>query len=393
MQLAFAPELKAFREEAADWLETQLSGPFRGVRGQTNQVDNVEERRAWEQAMGAARWSVVGWPEQWGGRGASIAEQVIFAEEYARAKGPPRVGHLGVELIGPTLLALGTEEQKARFLPAIAGGEAIWCQGYSEPGAGSDLANVKTKARLEGDRYLIDGQKIWTSMGMIADWCFVVARTTPGSVGPKGLSFLLVEMDQPGVDPRPIRQMTGEAEFAEVFFDNAVARAEDRVGAEGDGWKVAMALLGFERGVSTLAQQMHFRNELDEIVEAAKANGMAQDPITRQKIAKAHAGLKIMRYNALRMLAEDEAAAGGTLSGAAYTYKLYWSQWHKALGELAMDVLGQAGEIGANEERMPPLPTMYLMSRSDTIYAGTDQIQRNLIAERALGLPREPRGA
>ena len=389
MQLAFAPELKAFREEAADWLQSQLSGPFRAIRGQTNQVDNVEERRAWERAMGEARWSVIGWPEQWGGRGASIAEQVIFAEEYARAKGPPRVGHLGVELIGPTLLALGSEDQKARFLPDIAGGRTIWCQGYSEPGAGSDLANVKTKARLDGSRYLVDGQKIWTSMGMIADWCFVVARTEPGSAGPKGLSFLLVDMHQPGVEPRPIRQMTGEAEFAEVFFDGATTKAEDRIGAEGDGWNVAMALLGFERGVSTLAQQMHFRNEFEEILEAAKRNGKARDPIMRQKLARAHAGLKIMRYNALRMLAGGD---GGSLSGAAYTYKLYWSRWHRDLGELAMDVLGQEGELGDSEERMPPLPTMYLMSRADTIYAGTDQIQRNIIAERALGLPREPRG-
>jgi alkylation response protein AidB-like acyl-CoA dehydrogenase len=390
MQLAFAPELKAFREEAADWLNGQLSGPFQAIRGQTNQVDNVAERRAWEQALGEARWSVIGWPEQWGGRNASIAEQVIFAEEYARAKGPPRVGHLGVELIGPTLIALGSEDQKARFLPGIAAGRTIWCQGYSEPGAGSDLANVKTKARLEDGRYLIDGQKIWTSMGVIADWCFVVARTEPGSVGPKGLSFLLVDMEQPGVQPRPIRQMTGEAEFAEVFFDSAEARIEDRIGAEGDGWKVAMALLGYERGVSTLAQQMHFRNELDEIIAAAKANGKANDPVTRQKIAQAHAGLKIMRYNALRMLANAESSA---LSPEAYTYKLYWSRWHRDLGELAMDVLGQEGEIGNNEERMGALATMYLMSRADTIYAGTDQIQRNIISERALGLPREPRGA
>lgn len=390
MQLAFGPELKAFREEAADWLNSQLGGPFKGIRGQTNQTDNVQERRAWEAALGEARWSVIGWPEQWGGRDASITQQVIFAEEYARAKGPPRVGHLGVELLGPTLLALGSEEQKARFLPDIAAGRAIWCQGYSEPGAGSDLANVRTKARLEGDRYLIDGQKIWTSMGTIADWCFVVARTTPGSVGNKGLSFLLVPMDQPGVTPRPIRQMTGEAEFAEVFFDGAEALAVNRIGAEGDGWKVAMALLGFERGVSTLAQQMHFRTELDEIIAAAKANGMAADPTIRQKIAHAHAGLKIMRYNALRMLSGGN---GGDLGGAAYTYKLYWSRWHRDLGELAMDVLGQAGEIGANDERFEGLPNMYLMSRSDTIYAGTDQIQRNIIAERGLGLPREPRGA
>jgi len=390
MQLAFAPELKAFRQEAADWLNAQLSGPFKSIRGQTNQVDNVEERRAWEAALGEARWSVVGWPEIWGGRDASIAQQIIFAEEYARAKGPPRAGHLGVELLGPTLIAMGTEEQKARFLPDIAHGRAIWCQGYSEPGAGSDLANVKTKARLEGDKYIIDGQKIWTSMGTIADWCFVVCRTTPGSVGNKGLSFLMVPMDQPGVDARPIRQMTGEAEFAEVFFDGAEALAIDRIGQEGEGWKVAMALLGFERGVSTLAQQMQFKNELDDIIAIAKTNGKAQDPLIRQKIAQAHAGLKIMRYNGLRMLSDGEG--GAELSGAAYTYKLYWSRWHVSLGELAMEVMGQHGEIGINEERFDSLTTMHLMSRSDTIYAGTDQIQLNIIAERGLALPREPRG-
>ena len=390
MRLAFAPELSAFRQEAAAWLDAQLAGPFASIRGQSNQVDNVAERRAWEQAMGAAGWSAIGWPKDHGGRGASIAEQVIFAEEYARAKGPPRVGHLGVELLGPTLIALGADDQKRRFLPDIAAGRTVWCQGYSEPGAGSDLANVRTRARRDGDRYRIDGQKCWTSMGVIADWCFVLARTDSESVGPKGLSFLLVPMDQPGVDARPIRQMTGDAEFAEVFFDGAVALEADRVGAEGDGWSVAMTLLGFERGVSTLGQQMHFRTELDEIIAAAKANGRAKDPITRQKLARAHAGLKIMRYNALRMLAN---AGSGALSPEAYTYKLYWSQWHRDLGELAMDVLGQEGEIGLDERRMPALTNMFLMSRADTIYAGTNQIQRNIISERALGLPREPRGS
>ncbi|WP_311269535.1 acyl-CoA dehydrogenase family protein [Sphingobium sp. WCS2017Hpa-17] len=390
MQLAFAPELKAFRQEAADWLNSQLAGPFKALRGLASETDDVDGCRAWEQALGEARWSVVGWPEQWGGRGATIAQQVIFAEEYARAKAPPRLGHLGIELLGPTLLAMGTEEQKARFLPDIAQGRVIWCQGYSEPGAGSDLANVKTKARLEGDRYIIDGQKIWTSLGMLSDWCFVVARTQPGSIGNKGLSFLMVPMHQPGVEPRAIRQMTGEAEFAEVFFDSAEALAIDRIGAEGDGWKVAMALLAFERGVSTLAQQMHFRNELDEIIAIAKANGTARDPVMRQRLAQAHAGLKVMRYNGLRMLSDGDDA---DLSGAGYTYKLYWSQWHKALGELAMDVMGQDGEVGISNERFDELTTMFLMSRSDTIYAGTDQIQRNIISERGLGLPREPRGA
>ncbi len=389
MRLAFAPELEQFRAEAANWLETQLAGPFAHLRGLHNHVAQIPERRVWEQALAAGRWSCIGWPAAFGGRDASLAEQVVFAEEYARANAPARIGHIGVELTGPTLLAYGTPDQQQRFLPAIANGTAIWCQGYSEPNAGSDLANVRTKAWIEGGKYRIEGQKIWTSMGMIADWCFAVCRTTPGSAGPKGLSFLLVNMRQPGVTVRPIKQMTGEAEFAEVFFDGAVADIADRVGEEGDGWKVAMGLLGFERGASTLAQQMHFRTELDQIIAAAQANGKARDPVIRQKLAQAHIGLKIMRYNALRMLS---AAEGGAPTPEGYTYKLYWSQWHRDLGELAMDVLGQGGETGLADGGFPALQNMYLMSRADTIYAGTNQIQRNIIAERALGLPREPRG-
>jgi alkylation response protein AidB-like acyl-CoA dehydrogenase len=389
MQLAFAPELVRFRAEAAEWLERQLAGPFAHLRGLNGHAALIDERREWEQALGAAGWSCIGWPEAFGGRNASLAEQVVFAEESARARAPARIGHIGVELTGPTLLAYGTEDQKQRFLPDIAAGNAIWCQGYSEPNAGSDLANVRTKAWIEDGKYRIEGQKVWTSMGTIADWCFVVCRTEPGSVGPKGLSFLLVNMRQPGVKARPIRQMTGEAEFAEVFFDGATAEIADRVGEEGEGWKVAMGLLAFERGASTLAQQMHFRNELDEIIEAARHNGKSADPVIRQKLAQAHIGLKIMRYNALRMLS---AADDGAPSPEGYTYKLYWSQWHRDLGELAMDVLGQAGETGAEDGTFAPLQTMFLMSRADTIYAGTNQIQRNIIAERALGLPREPRG-
>ncbi len=389
MDLAFAPDLDSFRAEAAAWLEEQLSGPFKDLRGLHNHVDLIERRREWEQCLGAAGWSCIGWPRAFGGRDATIAEQVVFAEEYARARAPARIGHIGIELAGPTLLAFGSEEQKQRFLPDIAGGRAIWCQGYSEPNAGSDLANVRTRARRDGDRYLIDGQKIWTSMGSIADWCFVLCRTEPGSSGSKGLSFLLVDMHQPGVTVRPIRQMTGESEFSEVFFDGAVAKACDLVGEEGQGWKVAMGLLGFERGVSTLAQQMHFRTELDELIAIATANGKAADPLIRQRLAQAHIGLKIMRYNALRMLANAEA---GRLSPEAYTYKLYWSTWHRDLGELAMDVIGPTAHIGESADRFPPLTNMFLMSRADTIYAGTNQIQRNIIAERGLGLPREARG-
>lgn len=389
MNLSLAPELDHFRAEASGWLEQNLSGPFRHLRGLNNHVDLIEERRDWEAALGTAGWSAIGWPKPYGGRDASVSEQVVFAEEYARAQAPSRIGHLGVELLGPTLLALGSEDQKVRFLPDILSGAAIWCQGYSEPGAGSDLANIRTRAVRDGDVYRIEGQKIWTSMGAIADWCFVVARSEEGSRGPKGLVFLMVPMAQPGITVRPIRQMTGESEFSEVFFDGAVARVEDRIGEEGEGWSVAMALLGYERGVSTLAQQMHFRNELDALVAIARRNGKAADPLIRQRLAQAQIGLKIMRYNALRMLANAES---GTLSPEAYTYKLYWSMWHRDLGELAMDVIGPEAEIADAEGRFAPLPNMFLMSRADTIYAGTNQIQRNIIAERALGLPREPRG-
>lgn len=381
--------IAAFRAEAADWLATQLAGPFSALRGQTSLVACVEERRAWERALACAGWAAIGWPVAQGGRGAGMAEQVAFAEEYARAEAPPRLGHLGIELLGPTLLALGTPDQQARFLPRILDGRDIWCQGYSEPNAGSDLANVQTRARWDGTCWRLDGQKIWTSLGTIADWCFVLARAEPGSRGQAGLAFLLVDMRQPGVTPRPIRQMTGEAEFAEVFFDGAVARAEDMVGAPGEGWRVAMALLGFERGVSTLAQQMHFQNELTAVISAAKRTGAARDAGIRQRIAAAHAGLRIMRASALRMLDGGDSA---TLSGPAYTYKIYWARWRQALGELAMDVLGGAGARGVEDATHGELVRLYLASRADTIYAGTDQIQRNIIAERALGLPREKRG-
>uniref|UniRef100_UPI0003647955 acyl-CoA dehydrogenase family protein n=1 Tax=Rhizorhabdus wittichii TaxID=160791 RepID=UPI0003647955 len=334
--------------------------------------------------LGEARWGCIGWPEAYGGRDATLAEQVIFAEEYARAGAPPRLNHIGVELAGPTILAFGSDEQKARLLPPIARGEQLWCQGYSEPNAGSDLANVRTRAWRDGGDWVIEGQKVWTSLAQFSDWIFVVARTEPGSKGPKGLSFLLVPIDQPGVTVRPIRQITGDAEFNETFFDGARTAAANILGEPGQGWQVAMALLGFERGVSTLAQQMGFRNELDAVIRAAKTNGAARDPLIRQRIAKAEIGLRLMRYGALRMLS---GGTGGAVEAAALTYKIQWASWRRSLGELAIDVLGIAGEIGEGPDYgFGELSTLFLYSRADTIYGGTNQIQRNIIAERALGL-------
>ena len=395
MKLGFTPKEERFRAEAAAWLEGQLSGPFRDMRGLSGQGGLPLRRREWERALGAARWSCIGWPEEYGGRDASLAEQVIFAEEYARADAPGRLGYMGVELAGPTILAFGTDAQKRRFLPPIARGEELWCQGYSEPNAGSDLASVRTRAvlgeGLEARHWVINGQKTWTSFAQFADWSFVLCRTEEGSRGHRGLSYLLIPMHQSGVTVRPIRQMTGGADFNDTFFVDARTDAENVVGAVGDGWKVAMATLSFERGVSTLAQQMSFANELRAIVSAAEANGLIQDPQIRQRLAHAYIGLRLMRYSALRMLASAEA---GKLSNEAYTYKIFWASWRKKLGELALDVLGPRGEIAAGASyEWELLPRLFLGSRADTIYGGTSQIQRNIIAERALGLPRESRSS
>jgi alkylation response protein AidB-like acyl-CoA dehydrogenase len=352
----------------------------------------VEERKAWEKRLAAGGWTCIGWPEAWGGKGATIEQQVIFNEEYARAGGPGRVGHIGETLTGPTLLAFGSDDQKQRYLPGIRAGESLWCQGYSEPGAGSDLANVRTKAIFDeaSGQWRITGQKVWTSLAHESDFVFVLARTDLTDSTHRGLGFFLVPMRQPGISIRPITQLTGTAEFNEVFFDEAVCEAEDIVGEPGDGWKVAMGLLGFERGVSTLGQQMLFQTELDEVVRLAKANGAAKNPAIRQRIAEAHIGLRTLRFNSLRMLSGGE---DGSLSREAMIYKLCWSSWHRNLGKLAMDVLGPEAElIEAEPYQLGRLQSLFLFTRADTIYGGTNQIQRNIIAERALGMPREPRG-
>ena len=397
MKLSFSPEDEQFRKEVAAWFADNLVGEFEKLKfrgGPGDEHSYPEERKRWEQKLAEGGWTCVGWPEKYGGRGLSIEQQVIFFEEYARAGAPGRMGHIGEGLTGPTLIAFGTEKQKQKYLPGIVSGKEYWCQGYSEPSAGSDLANVKTKARLDEatGKWLITGQKVWTSLAHESDYCFVIARTDPTSSAHKGLGFFLIKMDQPGITVRPIEQLTGTAEFNEVFFDEAVCEADDIVGQPGEGWKVAMGLLGFERGVSTLGQQMQFQNELNEVIKAAKKNGTASDPVIRQRIADAHLGLKIMRYNSMRMLSGN--AGDGALQKEALIYKLYWASWHRDLGELAMDVLGAEAEIlaGAPYE-LTALQSLYLFVRSDTIYGGTNQIQRNIIAERGLDMPREPKGS
>ncbi len=392
MDLRFSEEDEAFRSEITQWLAENLAGEFTVVRGRGGPGDEhalLDERMAWERRLGTAGWIGLGWPREHGGRGASLTQQVIFHEEYARARGPGRVGHIGEGLLAPTLIAFGSEQQQRRFLPPILRGEEIWCQGYSEPNAGSDLANVQTRARLEGDEWVIEGQKVWTSWAAWADWCFVLCRTDPEQARHRGLSCLLVPMRQDGVEIRAIVQITGDSEFSEVFFDGARTAREHIVGVPGEGWKVAMGTLAFERGVSTLGQQLAFRNELAQIIALARENGRSRDPLLRQRIADAWMGIEIMRYNALRVLSSTD---GAELSREGMINKLYWATLHRSLGELAMDVLGRDGEVleGAPYQ-LGALQRLFLFTRADTIYGGSNQIQRNIIGERALGLPREPR--
>ena len=381
----------SLRNEFSKWMDENFSGKYEPLRWRATPGDEDAFpglRLEWEKKMGEGGWIGVGWPKELGGHGATLEEIVGFNEEYAKHGGPGRAGHIGETLFAPTLIAYGSDAQKAKYLPGIKAGTEFWCQGYSEPNAGSDLSNIKTKARLENGEWIVDGQKIWTSLAMESDYIFTIARAEEGSVGRHGLVFLLIKLDQPGVEIRPIKQMSGTAEFNEVFFDGARCAEEDIIGGVGDGWKIAMALLGFERGASTLGQQMTFANEFDQIVTLAKKNGASKDPIIRQRIAKAYCGLKVMRMTALRTL---EAAQKGELTRAGYMSKIYWATWHRDLGELAMDVLGSRAEILEDGE-YSKMQKLFLFSRSDTIYAGTNQIQRNIIAERALGMPKEPRG-
>ncbi|MFI1621937.1 acyl-CoA dehydrogenase family protein [Streptomyces lydicus] len=398
MDFAFGSADEGFRVAAREWLVGHLVGPYAelaGRGGPGSEHEGAVARRAWERELGAGGWIGLGWDRAhgaYGNRAASLTQQVVWAEEYARARAPGRVGHIGENLLAPTLLAYGDEAQRRRFLPAVARGEELWCQGYSEPDAGSDLAGLRTVAVRDGAGYRISGQKIWTSLAGEADWCFVLARTDPGERRHRGLSFLLVPMDQPGrIEVRPIRQMSGTAEFNEVFFDGAVARAGHVVGGEGAGWRVAMGLLALERGVSTLVQQIGFAAELGEVIAAAVRCGALRDPVLREQIVRQWAELQVMRWNALRTL----GAAGD--AGAPSVAKLLWGGWHQRLGELAMRVRGAAAALGPLDwtaqapYELDALQRLFLFSRADTLYGGSDEIQRTIIAERVLGLPRVER--
>jgi alkylation response protein AidB-like acyl-CoA dehydrogenase len=390
VDLRFSAEDEEFRAEVRDWLASHLIGEFaelRGAGGPGREHEGFDVRRRWERLLGGHGWVGLGWPAPHG-RGATLMQQVVFHEEYAKAGAPQRVNHIGEQLLAPTLIEFGTAEQQQRFLPPIAAGDELWCQGYSEPGAGSDLANVSTRAVRDGDEWVVTGQKVWTSLAHVADWCFVVARTVEGSRRHQGLSYLLVPMQQDGVDIRPIVQITGTSEFNEVFFDGARTPADMVVGAPGDGWRVAMATLGFERGVATLGQQIGFARELEQVVAEARRTGAIDDPLLADRVTALWVELRVLRYTALRMLSAEVAAGSLAIAGPSIV-KLLWSGWHQRLGELAMAVRGSdAVQAPPGHDDLDDLQRVFLFSRADTIYGGSDEIQRDIIARRYLGLPR-----
>jgi len=396
MKIIFSEKEEAFRTEIKTWMQQQMAGGLFEHLREKHFSEGIEDRIKWEKHLAAEKLNVMAWPKQYGGREASLAEQVIWTEEYERAKMPGRVNYIGTELLAPTMMLWGREDQKQRFLPAIAEGREMWAQGFSEPSAGSDLSSARTKAILEerpdGKKvWVVDGQKIWTSLAHVADWIFVLCRTESGSQGAKGLSYLLVPMKQKGIKVRPIRQITNDADFNEVFLDRAETAEENVLGPLGEGWKVANSTLMFERGVSTFALQTRYKAEFRKVVEIARKNGKFDDDSVRHRLAEAYAGLRVMEHNTLRVLTNAEHGVSG---GEMLINKLYFTSWHQKFLELAMDILGPAADYSEDpEQEYHPYMHKYLFARSDTIYGGTTQIQRNIISERALGLPREPKAA
>ena len=395
MDIDIAPEQTDFRDEVRTWLSEHLAGEFAEHRGIGSPTDDAawDVRVEWERELSAGNWLGLTWPREYGGRGLGMAEEIIFEYEYARSAAPARVNTQALDLLGPTLLAFGTEEHKQRFLPKILAVEEMWGQGFSEPAAGSDLAAVRTKAVADDDSWHIDGQKVWTTFGHHADWLYVLCRTDPDvALRHRGLSLLLVEVHQPGVDVRPIENLARSTEFSECFFNDARTPADMVVGGVGNGWRVVMATLGMERGSALMPMQLAMQREVTDMIDAAKNSGIVDDPLIRQRLVDAYIGVNVMRSSNLRVVADlldDTAAERGTATTAsANGSKLFASLHHQLMGELALDVYGAEAVYGAGDGPAAAARKLFLLSRAETIYGGTSEIQRNIIAERVLGLPR-----
>jgi len=394
VDLTLSPSLTEFRDEVRTWLAEHLVGEFAKHRGVGFSWDDEawELRLAWDRELASGGWLCMGWPKEYGGRDATVDEQLVFQLEYAAADPPYRATSQGQDLLGPTLLAFGSPEQKARFLPRIARVEEFWGQGFSEPGSGSDLASLRTRAWRDGDEWVIEGQKVWTSAGAHADWMYVLCRTDPDLPRHKGISMLLVPADQPGVDVRPIRNVLGGADFCEVFYNEARTSADMIVGPVNGGWTVAMGALGTERGTTLLGEHLRVRHEVARMVELARERGLAADSAVRHDLARAWTDARIMEWNGLRLMSAIKGRGIDPTLQASIS-KVFASRAHVEMGELGQRIAGAAGELVGEGYALDRLQQVFLGSRAESIYGGTTQIQYNVLSERTLGLPREPRPA
>jgi alkylation response protein AidB-like acyl-CoA dehydrogenase len=393
MDLNLTTEELQFRDELRAWLTTNLPKDWNEWREKPVEV-SFPYLRAWQRKLQEGGWAAVSWPKEYGGRSASLMQQAIFWEEMARVEAPPMANSLALGLIGPTIIAYGTEEQKKRFIPKILSAEEIWCQGFSEPNAGSDLAGLQTEARLDGDEYIVNGQKVWTSYGWVGDWCEMVVRTDPSVPKHKGLTVLLVNMKSAGVDVRPLRQMTGESEFSEIFFRDVRVPAANVLGKVNDGWNVAISTLAHERGAYGARLHLLFKRNMDRLIElshSVQRNGSpaAKDPLIRQKLAQCYAEIEIMRLNQLR--AFSRMAATGVPGPEGSILKIFWSELNQRVQQIAQELLGPYGQLlGADRHSIDHgiWSYGYLRTRGNTIEAGTSEVQRNIIGHFVLGLPR-----
>ena len=404
MDLTAPPEAVAYRERVRAFLAEHLPVGWKGI-GALDHDAAAAFTEQWRATLHRNGYLAVNWPKEYGGAGLTPMESVVLAEEFARAgvpTGSPNDG-FGIGMLGNTMLKWGTEEQKRHYLPRVLSGEDRWCQGYSEPAAGSDLGNLGCRALLDGDEWVINGQKIWTSAGHLANHIFVLVRTAPEEMKHRGITFLLVDMRQPGVEVRPIKMMSGESEFNEVFFSDARCPKGSVLGEVNGGWAVAMALLGNERGAGAAVTAIGFRNELDKLTTLARQRGLSDNPIVRQRLARAHTKVEIMRFLGYRALT---SFLQGKQPGAESSIgKLWWSEYHKEVTELAVDVLGADALVPSGQTPLSAFRSdgvgspndsanrvgVFYNARAGTIYAGTSQVQRGIVGEQILGLPKEPR--
>ena len=396
MDLSFSPEEERFRARVRKFLDENLPAGWAqgGVGSRPGGMSQLEFLRDWQRRLYANGFLGMAWPKQYGGQGASQIEMAIYNEESARVRAPGALNAIGLSMVGPTLVAHGTPEQKERFLPKILSAEEIWCQGYSEPNSGSDVASLATRADLKGDEFVVNGQKVWTTLAHISQWCMLLARTDPDAPKHRGISCLLVDMKTPGVTVKPLRQMTGEAEFNEMFFDDVRVPRANLLGPMNEGWRVATTTLMNERGTSALASVMRYRIVFDEIVDLARktirhGRPATADPVLRQQLAQFHVDLEMMRFTAYRTF--SKILKGGDPGPVGSISKLAWSELNQRMMEFVIALEGPASQLmrgSPHAVQSGRWQHHFMRSRANTIEAGTSEIQRNIIAERVLGLPK-----